>query len=96
MINSLNMDFDSSTTGPIPNFQFASFPGGPGIPAGVSIQMGSIPGMPLPGMFGPGQIGNLIGNLMGLLSIFIIIMATCSSIFITPKCSLLIPFSICQ
>lgn len=55
----------SSTTGPIPNFQFASFPGGPGIPAGVSIQMGSIPGMPLPGMFGPGQIGNLIGNLMG-------------------------------
>lgn len=27
--------------------------------------MGSIPGMPLPGMFGPGQIGNLIGNLMG-------------------------------
>lgn len=63
----LYFKFNSSTTGPRPNFQFASFPGGPGIPAGVSIQMGSIPpGMPVPGMFGPGQIGNLIGNLIGI------------------------------
>lgn len=82
----LYFKFNSSTTGPRPNFQFASFPGGPGIPAGVSIQMGSIPpGMPVPGMFGPGQIGNLIGNLIGI--VFIFILATCFSIFITQKCS---------
>ncbi|XP_022320209.2 large proline-rich protein BAG6-like isoform X3 [Crassostrea virginica] len=52
----------TSSTGPRPNFQFASFPGGPGI----SIQMGSIPGIPMgPGMFPPGNFGNILGSLIG-------------------------------
>ncbi|XP_061164391.1 large proline-rich protein BAG6-like isoform X3 [Saccostrea echinata] len=56
----------SSSSGIPPNFQFAQFPGGPGIPS-VSIQMGGLPaGIPFPpGMFGAGQIGNMLGNMMG-------------------------------
>lgn len=71
-LNDLNfyvMCSSTSSSGAMPNFQYASFPGGPGLPS-VSIQMGSIPpGIPVPpGMFGAGQLGSLFGNLMGMIA----------------------------
>ncbi|XP_062589985.1 large proline-rich protein BAG6-like isoform X2 [Saccostrea cucullata] len=64
--SSTSTSSSSSTSGLPPNFHFAQFPGGPGMPS-VSIQMGGLPaGVPFPpGMFGAGQIGNVLGNMIG-------------------------------